>query len=162
MFPRLDLSALETLIMLERAHRLLAVDRQVLWSRYGLTGSRFILLRLLYSVPGRRLNMSEIGANMNLGANGVTQLVDAMSRAGFVERQTGEDDKRVIYAALTKKGEHLFSTVLPKTVERLHGALALLDDEEREILRHLLTKMRMHMLSNKELVLGDHPSDGAG
>ncbi len=159
MFPDIDGSALETQIMLERSHRLLANVRDTQWSQYGLTGSRYILLRLLYVAPSRRLTMSEIAANMNLGPNGVTQLVDAMVDAGLVERRAGDEDRRMTYANLTDKGKELFEFVLPLTAKRIERAWAPLSKSEREILRHLLAKLRMHLLANEALVEEDHPSD---
>jgi MarR family transcriptional regulator, 2-MHQ and catechol-resistance regulon repressor len=161
MFPEVDPAALETQVMLERSHRLLANARQSQWAKFGLTGSRFILLRLLYASPDKRLTMSEIAANMNLGANGATQLVDAMARAGLVKRETADNDKRMIYAALTARGEKLFSEVMPETAKRTKQAWAPLTDDELELMRHLLAKVRLHLLTNEALLEEDHPSDEA-
>jgi DNA-binding MarR family transcriptional regulator len=159
MFPDIDRSALETQIMLERSHRLLANGRDAQWSEFGLTGSRYILLRLLYVSPSKRLTMGEIAANMNLGQNGVTQLVDAMADAGLVERKPGDEDRRVINANLTDKGAALFELVLPLTAKRIERAWAPLSQNERELLSHLLAKLRMHLLANEALLEDDHPSD---
>jgi MarR family transcriptional regulator, 2-MHQ and catechol-resistance regulon repressor len=161
MFPEVDPAALETQVMLERSHRLLANARQSQWAKFGLTGSRFILLRLLYASPEKRLTMSEIAADMNLGANGATQLVDAMSRAGLVKRETADNDKRMIYAALTARGEKLFSEVMPDTARRTKQAWAPLTEEELDLMRHLLAKVRMHLLTNETLLKEDHSSDEA-
>jgi len=160
MFPDIDRSALETQIMLERSHRLLANVRDREWHQFGLTGSRYILLRLLYVSQSRRLTMSEIAANMNLGQNGVTQLVDAMCEAGLVERKPADEDRRVIYATLTANGSALLEQVLPLTTNRIARAWAPLTEKEREVLRHLLAKVRMHLLATEALLEDDHPSDG--
>ena len=161
MFPEIDPSAIETQTMMERAHRLLANAREAEWSQWGLTGSRFILLRLLYSAPARRQTMSEIASHMNLGPNSVTQLIDAMAKGGLVQRETASEDKRVIYASLTEKGEALFAQVMPQTAKRVAQAFAPLSANERDILRHLLAKLRMHLLSNEALLEEDHPSDSS-
>ena len=90
MFPDLDASAWEAQVMLERTHRLLANLRDAHWTKYGLTGRRFILLRLLYTTPHKRLSMSEIASHMNLAPNNVTvncvcpgATDTPMSRIGF-------------------------------------------------------------------------------
>ena len=162
MFPGIDASAFETETMLERTHRLLALMRDNEWSQFGLTGSRFILLRLLYVSPSKRLTMSEIAANMNLGQNGATQLVDAMCDAGLVERRPGDEDRRVIYANLTAKGLALFERVLPLTAQRIERVWAPLSQNEREVMRHLLAKVRMHLLATEALLEEDHSSDRGG
>jgi len=47
-FPAIDPLALEVAMMLERTHTALADMRVAYWSKFGLTGKRFALLRLLY------------------------------------------------------------------------------------------------------------------
>ena len=158
-FPEVDMSAFEAETMLERTHRLLALMRDTEWSQFGLTGSRFILLRLLYVSPSKRLTMSEIAAHMNLGQNGATQLVDAMCDAGLVRREPGGEDRRVIYAGLTPKGSSLFERVLPLTAQRVERVWAPLTRNEREVMRHLLAKVRMHLLATEGLLEEDHSSD---
>jgi len=79
LFPEIDPTSLEANLMLERSHRLLADQRESHWARYGLTGRRFILLRLLYTSHRKHLSMSEIATEMHLGMNNVTQLVTYQS-----------------------------------------------------------------------------------
>ena len=158
-FSEVDIGALEAELMLERTHRLLASDRDAHWARFGLTGSRFILLRLLHGAPSQKLTMGEIAVRMNLGPNTVTQLVDALTERGLVERQAGEYDKRVVYAALTEQGSELFSLVMPQNARRIANAWAPLNAREKRVLSHLLAKVRMHMLSSDALLEVDHSSD---
>ena len=103
--------------------------------------------------------MSEIAAHMNLGQNGATQLVDAMCDAGLVEREPGEGDRRVIYANLTAKGSALFEHVLPLTAQRVEHIWAPLTRNEREVMQHLLAKVRMHLLATEGILEEDHSSD---
>jgi MarR family transcriptional regulator, 2-MHQ and catechol-resistance regulon repressor len=158
-FSEVDIAALEAELMLERTHRLLAGDRDAHWAQFGLTGSRFILLRLLHGLPSQKLTMGEIAVRMNLGPNNVTQLVDALTERGLVERQAGEYDKRVVYAALTQEGSDLFSLVMPQNARRIAKAWSPLNAREKRVLSHLLAKVRMHMLSSEALLEVDHSSD---
>ena len=112
-FPDIDATSLEAHIVLERTHSLLLNMREAAWASFGLTGRRFILLRLLYTSDRRRLSMGEIASQMNLGTNNVTQLVDGMERDGLVERLTGPEDKRVVFATLTPAGRRALRQRLP-------------------------------------------------
>ena len=147
MFPDLDAAAWEAQVMLERAHRLLANLRDAHWTKYGLTGRRYILLRLLYTTPQKRLSMREIAAHMNLAPNNVTQLIDGLERDGHVRREADAADKRIVYTVLTPQGEELFIEVFPETADRISRAWSDLTEQEKQVLSHLLARLRMHLLT---------------
>ena len=159
LFPDVDVVSLEAEIMIERSHRLLAIDRDAQWAPYRLTGSRFILLRSLYTTAAKGLTMGQIATQMNLEPNNVTQLVDALVRDGLVERESAEDDRRVVYACITPSGEALFSQVMKGGAERVSDAFSVLNPRERQTLSHLLAKLRMHLLANASRLENDHSSD---
>jgi DNA-binding MarR family transcriptional regulator len=150
---------MEAEIMLERCHRLLALERDGQWAPLGLTGSRFILLRLLYTTPDKRLSMGQIAAQMNLEPNNVTQLIASLVRQGLVNKENDLADKRVIYANLTRDGEDVFLRAMRENAERVADALGVLNEHERQQLGHLLTKVRMHLLANASRLEEDHSSD---
>jgi MarR family 2-MHQ and catechol resistance regulon transcriptional repressor len=158
-YPTLDLVSMEAEIMLERCHRLMALERDALWEPLGLTGSRFILLRLLYAAESQRLTMGQIAAQMNLEPNNVTQLVAWLVAQGLVQKEAASTDKRVTYAVLTPEGMKLFLTAMEAGARRTQQALDVLDDRERQNLSHLLTKVRMHLLANASRLDEDHSSD---
>ena len=147
MFPDLDAAAWEAQVMLERTHRLVANMRDAHWTKYGLTGRRYILLRLLYTTPEKRLSMSEIASHMNLAPNNVTQLIDGLERDGHVRREADATDKRMINAVLTPQGEALFIEVFPGTANRISEAWSDLTEQEKQVLSHLLARLRMHLLT---------------
>ena len=158
-YPTLDLVSMEAEIMLERCHRLIALERDALWEPLGLTGSRFILLRLLYAAESQRLTMGQIAGQMNLEPNNVTQLVASLVAQGLVQKEAASTDKRVTYAVLTPDGMKLFLTAMEAGARRTKQALDVLDDRERQNLGHLLTKVRMHLLANASRLDEDHSSD---
>src|SRR4051794_19233002 len=104
-FPDLDAAALEATMMLERTHALLLDARAAYWAKFGITAKRFILLRHLYLADSKRLAMGEIATVLDAGMPNVTQIIGGLVRDGLVTRETASDDKRVIYAVLTAKGQ---------------------------------------------------------
>jgi MarR family transcriptional regulator, 2-MHQ and catechol-resistance regulon repressor len=148
LFPELDAAAWEAQIMMERTHRLLANLRDSHWTSYGLTGRRFILLRFLFTSAHKRLSMSEIAAHMNLAPNNVTQLIDGLERDGYVRRQAGGKDRRIVQAVLTQQGEELFARVFPETAKRVASTWKDLTDNDKKLLSHLLARLRMYLLTS--------------
>ena len=149
LFPEIDALSLEAHIVFERTHNLLLNMREAAWASFGLTGRRFILLRLLYTSDRRRLSMGEIASQMNLGTNNVTQLVDGMERDGLVQRVTGPEDKRVVFASLTPQGEELFASVFPRNAQRIAQSWSAFTDEEKQTLTQLLLRLRIHLLNEE-------------
>ena len=158
-YPALDPVSMEAEIMLERCHRLMALERDSLWAPLGLTGSRFILLRLLYASKDQRLTMGQIATQMNLEPNNVTQLVGSLVTQGLVRKEAASTDRRVTFAMLTPEGKELFLSAMEAGARRTQEALGVLDARERQSLGHLLTKVRMHLLANASRLDEDHSSD---
>ena len=116
-------------------------------ANFGITGRRFTVLRLLYLAEGRRLSMGTIAANLEIGTNNTTQLIDGLVKDGLVERVTAPDDKRVIHAVLSDAGAKLFAYVFPLNSERIKQTWAPLSEKEKQVLIHLLARLRLHLLS---------------
>jgi DNA-binding MarR family transcriptional regulator len=157
-FPDLDASALEATMMLERAHALLVDARAAYWAKFCITAKRFILLRHLYLAPARRLSMGEIATVLNAGTPNVTQIISGLARDELVIRTAAEDDKRVIYAVLTRKGEEVFETVFSQNAARLKDSWTPLTDREKQQLVNMMARLRIHLLAtNAGAGLGDTP-----
>jgi MarR family 2-MHQ and catechol resistance regulon transcriptional repressor len=156
LFPDLDPLALEATMMLERTHALMLDARAAYWAKFGITAKRFILLRHLYLAEGRRLSMGEIATVLNAGTPNVTQIIAALVRDELVTRTSGEDDKRVIYAVLTAKGEDVFESVFSQNATRLKDSWTPLTDREKQQLVNMLARLRIHLLAKSE---GDTPGD---
>ena len=156
LFPDLDPLALEATMMLERTHALMLDARAAYWAKFGITARRFILLRHLYLAEGKRLSMGEIATVLNAGTPNVTQIIAGMVRDELVTRTIGEDDRRVIYAVLTAKGEDVFESVFSQNAMRLKDSWTPLTDKEKQQLVNMLARLRIHLLAKNE---GDTLSD---
>ena len=155
-FTDLDMGAREATLMLERAHSLLVEARAAYWTKFGITAKRFILLRHLYLAPGKRLSMGEIATVLNAGTPNVTQIISGLVRDALVTRTTAEDDKRMIYAVLTPKGEEVFETVFTNNAARLKDSWTPLTDREKQQLVSMMARLRIHLLAKNA---GDESGD---
>ena len=89
-----------------------------------------------------RLSMKELADRVLLSKSGVTRLVDRMADAGYVERVSCADDRRIVYAQLTDKGREIFDQVKPghiSDVERYFSSQ--LSPEEARVLATALEKV---------------------
>jgi DNA-binding MarR family transcriptional regulator len=144
--PQTDMLAFETHLMLHRAY-LTAAEDSPLERIAGLSRPRYNLLRLLYQVPDHRLLMNEFAQDMNVSPTNITKHVDSLVADGLVQRVMHEVDKRKTWAELTQKGAALVEKTLPYVASHVRGLYSPLNDQEKQVLTHLLAKIRLHSMS---------------
>lgn len=86
--------------------------------RPDLTFARYEILMLLVFSRRGALPMSVIGSRLQVHAASVTSAVDRLERDGFVIRERGESDRRLVLARITAAGRR-----------RAMAATAILNDE---------------------------------
>ena len=114
-------------------------------SRFSL--GRYNVLRLLYAAEEKRLLMSEIGDGLEISPTIVTRLVDSLVVEGIVERITHPEDKRKTWAAMTGEGIAIFEGEMPLMAEQIEKLWRGLQPEEKRLLVHLLSKLRLSLLT---------------
>ena len=113
----------------------------------GLSRARYNILRMLYQAPEKRLLMGDFVQGMNVSPTNITKLVDSLVADGLVLRATHEQDKRKTWARLTEDGEKLVEMALPLVSEHVESLWGCLEEEEKQVLVHLLAKMRLNWTS---------------
>ncbi|OLT30093.1 MarR family transcriptional regulator [Nocardiopsis sp. CNR-923] len=84
-----------------------------------MAGPWFEVLIRLQRTPGHRLPMSRLAREVSLSTGGFTKLADRLEREGYLERESCDSDRRVVYATLTETGLAFIGEVRVKHVERL-------------------------------------------
>jgi MarR family transcriptional regulator, 2-MHQ and catechol-resistance regulon repressor len=82
-------------------------------SAHGLSPIEFEVLLRLGRSPHQRLRMTDLAAQAELSASGVTRVVDRLERAGTVRREMCRSDRRGSFAVLTEDGARVLGTVIP-------------------------------------------------
>ena len=80
---------------------------------HGLPLTSYEVLLHLNEEPGHSLRMGELAERLFLSRSGLTRLIDRLTKAGLVEREVCESDRRGYYAALTSEGERRFAEARP-------------------------------------------------
>src|SRR5215475_8597062 len=104
---------------------------------HGLTPSQYNVLRILRG-EGKPLPILEIAGRTITVVPGITGLIDRLEQAGFVHRVRCEEDRRVIYVALTDRGSEALAA-LDEPLTALHHKLLghLSQAELKELIRLL-------------------------
>ena len=131
----------EALLSLVRTSDQVQLRHSRLFRDHGLYPSQYNILRILRG-EGQPLPILEIASRTITVVPGITGLIDRLERAGFVNRVRCQEDRRVIYVALTPKGEQVLEQ-LQQPVEALNEKLVtkLSPSEVKELIR-LLAKVR--------------------
>ncbi len=131
--------ALDAYIKLRRAVNSIARREAEVMRQARLTESQFGALEaLLHLGP---LCQHELAGKILKSAGNLTTVIDNLERRGFVERHRDSSDRRLVTVHLTESGERMIRDVLPRNVEVLKTAFAVLGAREQEQLAELCRKL---------------------
>lgn len=112
-----------------------------LFRKHGLFPAQYNILRILRG-EGRPLPILEIAGRMVTQVPGITGLIDRLERAGLVARQRCQEDRRVIYVAITAPALQLLAALDAPVAELHRQLLHQLPPSDLKELNRLLEKVR--------------------
>ncbi len=131
----------EAMLNLVRTNDQLQIRFARLFREYSLTPSQYNILRILRG-EGKPLPILEIASRTVTVVPGITGLVDRLEQAELVQRERCEQDRRIIFVALTDKGAKVLAE-LDEPLLTLHKQLmGHLSTTELKELSRLLEKVR--------------------
>jgi DNA-binding MarR family transcriptional regulator len=89
---------------------------------HGISGTQYNVLRILRGAEPDGLCRNELRDRMVTRMPDMTRLLDRMEEAGLVSRTRDDDDRRLVYARITKAGRALVDE-LDAPMEQLHKDL---------------------------------------
>ncbi len=108
-------------------------------SEYGLTFSQFMVLEALYSKGD--MSVGEVRERILSSVGTIPLIVKNLVKMGYVERRVDEKDRRICILSLTKDGYDVISEIAPKNQLMIEEKMAVLEEEEKEMLVYLLKKL---------------------
>lgn len=133
----------EVVLNLLRTHDQIQIRFARLFAAYGLTSQQYNVLRILRGAG--LLPILEIAAQMIAVVPGITGLVDRLEAKELVRRERCQDDRRVVYAAITPQGLALLGRLDDPVKELHHALVGHLTPSELDSLARLLEKARAHL-----------------
>ena len=94
-------------------------------------------------------NMSSIAAKLKITVGSLTTSMNSLVKKGYVKRERGEEDRRVVYISLSDKGKKAFVHHARFHKEMITSIMDEFDDDEKKILIRGLTKLD-NWFKNKE------------
>ena len=109
---------------------------------HGLSPTQYNVLRILRGAGPAGLCQYEIGDRLVAQVPDVPRIVDRMEKAGWVQRQRGMSDRRIVMASITPAGMELVNSLDKPMLEMIGAIFAGLEDSQVETLNDLLVAAR--------------------
>jgi DNA-binding MarR family transcriptional regulator len=140
--PDLDVSPTHVLQRITRLYLLQSASFAEVFDRFGMTfGEYEVLAALTRSGPPYRLKPGELAGALVLSSGAVTNRIDRVEAAGFVERLPDPDDRRGTLVALTAKGQAVVDEAIRAHLANEERLLIALSSADRAQLTRLLRKL---------------------
>jgi len=109
-----------------------------------LTPEESVLLNQLWDKDNQTL--TELGQWSVKGPSTVTRQIDGLVKKGYVEREHGDEDRRKVFARLSKEGKKLKSKFKKLQVNTFDSALEGVTQKELDIALEVILKIREQSL----------------
>ena len=142
-FPEVDPPSVAGVLRLINVGREIAGAFGPSFGRLDLTEARFTTVLLIYrlEIEQGQAAPSELADLAGIGRAAMSQLLDGLADAGWIDRQTDPADRRRVVVRLTAKSRRRLEQFLPRHYERIRQVLGKLTKAERASLLALLDKV---------------------
>jgi len=125
-----------------RVHQILMERIDAVLRPLDLSFARYEILRLLSFTRAGALPMARLGSLLQVHPTSVTSAVDRLERQGYVARSRGEQDRRVVLAAITSAGREAVETATVGLNTEIFEKPGLAEPARVSALRDLLDEVR--------------------
>ena len=87
--------------------------------------------------------MSDIAAKLNITVGSLTTSMNSLVKKGYVTRERGKEDRRVVYISLSEKGRHAYEHHEQFHHDMIEAILQSLTPDETESLVKALAKLNI-------------------
>ncbi|WP_240339717.1 MarR family transcriptional regulator [Halobacillus ihumii] len=140
-----DLS-LKSFIVLSRASHVVEEKIREAIQKHDLNPTEFAVLELLYHKGDQPIQ--RIGKKILLASGSVTYVVDKLEGKELLQRIRCPEDRRVIYARITDKGNNLMDDIFPQHARDVQHIFEELDETEKKTLISLLKRLGLSLKDN--------------
>ncbi|MCL6625642.1 MAG: MarR family transcriptional regulator [Alicyclobacillus shizuokensis] len=123
--------------IMSRFQQIAHVQSQV--KKFGLTTSEMFILRYLDACG--RAKASDLARVVGLSPGAITQVCDELVKSGFVDRTRSEEDRRVVYIAITNQGKQKFEHIRSVRIQKWRSILEQLGPDDAATLLRILQRV---------------------
>ncbi|WP_397537980.1 MarR family winged helix-turn-helix transcriptional regulator [Rummeliibacillus pycnus] len=106
---------------------------------YDLNTTEFAVLELLYHKGDQPIQT--VGKKILIASSSITYVIDKLEKKQLVSRRDCPNDRRVIYATLTSKGNELMDQIFPLHQEKVASIFGCLEENELDNIIELMKKI---------------------
>ncbi|WP_114495714.1 MarR family winged helix-turn-helix transcriptional regulator [Fontibacillus phaseoli] len=106
---------------------------------YNVSFPQFKMLHILNKTGQQKV--SHLAEKLGLTSAAITGLTDRLLTEGYVTRDRDEKDRRVVYIAITEKGQEIIQTITENHEESTQTIFNTLNDEDIMHLKRIFTAM---------------------
>ena len=132
-------TALKLWVVMNRAVRSIETHLRRQVEAHGFSYTEFGVLEVLLNKGD--LPIGEIGGLILLTSGSMTYVVDKLERRGLLQRRACEEDRRVIYAALTEKGRRRIEAAYEEHARLIETLTEGLHPDEQRAATDLLKRL---------------------
>ena len=132
--------------LLHRVGDLLKRCEDPIFGEYNLTTERYAVLATMKFL-GDPLRLTDLALGLERSPNSVSMIVDRMVKTGLLTRKRDRGDRRVVYVAITSKGENALRLATLPGLEFIQEILSPLSYEDRLTLLSLLEAVKYKTLN---------------
>ncbi len=136
--PVNDDDAFNIIALIEHTGHATTLARERELRKYGIS-SRWAAALLVIWAMNNNATPTDISRWLLREPHSVTGLLDRMERDGYIHRFQDRQRRNVVRVAMTEKGREAYLNSLKR--ESYHRMAAVVDDEDRRVLRRILTKV---------------------
>ena len=109
---------------------------------YGVTPTQYTVLRILHGAGPRGLCRNDVRDRLVARVPDASRLLDRLEEMGLVERERDREDRRLVHARITPRGEEVLAR-LETPVDEIHRRqFGQLSEEELRSLIGMLERVR--------------------
>ncbi len=111
---------------------------------FGITEPQYNVLRILRGAKGEPLTVQRILKSMVQRSSNVTRIVDKLKAKGYVNRKECPSNRRKMDITITESGLEILKEMDEKLQAFHEPMMGNLSNEELEILKNLIIKLKSH------------------
>ncbi|KZL18277.1 HTH-type transcriptional regulator MhqR [Pseudovibrio axinellae] len=139
--PDLDTDPMALIGRLKRVARSLTQEMDKTFAKHGLSSADFdVLATLLRSGPPHALTPNQLLESMMITSGTMTNRINQLEKAGYIERVASKEDKRSVTVTLTKAGNDKINNAVTEHVLTQKRLVSPFSEQERDQLNSLLRK----------------------
>lgn len=131
--------SLDLIVVLSRSYNWVMAHTNRDIRQHGLNPTEFGVLEVLYHKGPQPLQ--QIGEKILISSGNITYVVDKLEKKQLLIRKPCLEDRRVIYAELTEKGNQFLADIFPSHKEAIEKAVSGLTPAEQRQAIQLLKKL---------------------